>query len=591
LSAQERQVLERGFSLSKFEVCFATSTLAAGVNYPFQTIVFPKLTYQWGDRAGVHLGISEYRNMSGRAGRLGLHPCGFVVLLPKNAVEREHARKLVSPINQRLKSGLLSLSLRKTVLSLVASNLANSLSDINEFFQNTLYWYQTLDRNPKKLASLDTGSAEAVKWLVENELITEDEGTLRITALGKATAMSGLLPDTAVDFAKMLKFIGPTVKQLFDEYADGFIYACCECQEFRAKKPSRFLPYVGPDSVGALNFWQSRKLPVKLDRSDMKLAQCAQAAALYAQGEAERKIAYATGLSAGALHRLSLDVAWVMEGMHRIAVVPEVDCPQTLTNRIAMLARQVRWGVPTSALDILRVAERDHVPGIGRQRAMALVNSGLTTLHDVVSAGSKKLLDILRNSLRVEALIESVTKTIGHNPNSMEKAHIRIAAAFGIESEVADCYSKLGTDYETAILSLLASIPGLATTALDDGSRQNVPDILLKCGDLEALIECKTTTKNPALIKKEEAWAIVQKAADFAAHARRVTLGKPHFDEVSQRKAAVATDITLVDNGTFVEGVLRIHTGQMNPAQFMTWLITPGVTEIERLPGKPTYSL
>ena len=43
LSAQERQVLEDGFAKSRFEVCFATSTLAAGVNFPFRTIVFPKL--------------------------------------------------------------------------------------------------------------------------------------------------------------------------------------------------------------------------------------------------------------------------------------------------------------------------------------------------------------------------------------------------------------------------------------------------------------------------------------------------------------------------------------------------------------------
>lgn len=53
LSPQERQVIEGGFTDGKFEVCFATSTLAAGVNFPFRTIVFSKLTYRWGDRAGI----------------------------------------------------------------------------------------------------------------------------------------------------------------------------------------------------------------------------------------------------------------------------------------------------------------------------------------------------------------------------------------------------------------------------------------------------------------------------------------------------------------------------------------------------------
>jgi helicase len=73
LSPQERQVIEGGFIDRKFDVCFATTTLAAGVNFPFRAIVFCKLTYQWGERAGSMISRSDYRNMSGRAGRLGMH--------------------------------------------------------------------------------------------------------------------------------------------------------------------------------------------------------------------------------------------------------------------------------------------------------------------------------------------------------------------------------------------------------------------------------------------------------------------------------------------------------------------------------------
>jgi len=72
LTAQERQVVEKGFSESGFDVYFATSTLAAGVHFPFKSVVFPKLTYDFGDREGRMITRSDYRNMSGRAGRLGL---------------------------------------------------------------------------------------------------------------------------------------------------------------------------------------------------------------------------------------------------------------------------------------------------------------------------------------------------------------------------------------------------------------------------------------------------------------------------------------------------------------------------------------
>ena len=52
LTAQERQVLETGFASSEFSACFATSTLAAGINFPFRSVVFAKLTYDYGDRKG-----------------------------------------------------------------------------------------------------------------------------------------------------------------------------------------------------------------------------------------------------------------------------------------------------------------------------------------------------------------------------------------------------------------------------------------------------------------------------------------------------------------------------------------------------------
>jgi hypothetical protein len=40
-------------------------------------------------------------------------------------------------------------------------------------------------------------------------------------------------------------------------------------------------------------------------------------------------------------------------------------------------------------------------------------------------------------------------------------------------------------------------------------------------------------TKKPPLIAKEEAFAVLQKAADYDVGMKRITLGKPEFDEHS----------------------------------------------------------
>lgn len=592
LSAQERQVLEEGFSKSQFDVCFATSTLAAGVNFPFKTIVFPKLTYQFrGSGNNPRISLSDYRNMSGRAGRLGLHDEGFAVLLPRNPVEIKYAQKLVGPTNERLESVLLRLSLRKSLLSLAASRIANSRQTIVEFFENTLYWYQTLEGNPKKLEQLQDLCLIAVKWLIENALLVEEDGEFWVTQLGKATAISGLLPETAVQFANILKGCATALATSFDEYSDGLIYACTSSMEFRADRPSRFLPFTNSNSIGALDFWRSRKIPVRFDDADLQIAQCAQAVALYAAGESERKIAHTTGISAGSIHRLALDVAWVLEGLHRISMIGDLGCPQGISNQISQLSRRVRWGVPSEALDLLRVAERQKVPGVGRQRAMALVRQGLSSLHDVLYAGPKKLLEVLKHSIRVTELLKGVAATTGHSQNHMQAAHIRVAESFKIKPIIQRCYSDLGLEYEAAVRELLGASGVISVSVVDNGTRQNVPDLLLRVGELEALVECKATSKSPALISKEDAWAVAQKGSDFDPMVRRVTLGKPAFDEALMKKAAASSEVTLVENGVFIEAVLRVIGGSVSAEEFMVWLTAPGVAELERLPGKPSYSL
>lgn len=591
LSPQEKQVIEAGFLGGQFEVCFATSTLAAGVNFPFRTIVFPKLTFQYRGPGGSFLSLSDYRNMSGRAGRLGMHENGYAVLLPRHMVELTHAKRLVGPTNEMLSSQLVSLSLRKTILMLASSRLASCFDEVMEFFKETLYWFQTLERNPSLLENLQKKTKAAIDWLIQYGQLYEDTGHFQITPFGNSAAISGLLPATAVQFAQILKRFSPVLDQSFEEWIDGLLYAVCASEEFRGKRPSRFLPWPVRRSFDSLTFWSSSNMLIPLDQADIKLAQCAHAIALYVKGTAERKISYATSVSSGSIHRLSIDVAWVLDGLHKLSIVPEFECSQTLSNNIAMIARRVRWGAPAEALDIIRVAQRNDVPGFGRQRAMALLAQGITSLHDILAAGKQKLIEILRNDRRAQALIDAVSNKVQLDSNRLTATHVRIAKTIGIDTIVEACNRQLGVPYEKAIFDLLQIENSWIIIALDNGDRQNVPDLMIRLGDIEILMECKSCSKSPPIVKKEEAWAIIQKAADFDPKMKRVTLGKPLFDETSKSKCAVAKDITLVEHSVFVEGLLRVHLGSLEPIEFLKWLSMPGLAEIERLGGTPTYSI
>ncbi|MCI5117993.1 MAG: DEAD/DEAH box helicase [Candidatus Electrothrix sp. LOE1_4_5] len=590
LSPQERQVIETGFLESKFEVCYATSTLAAGVNFPFRTIVFPKLTFQWGSRAGSHITLSDYRNMSGRAGRLGMHEDGYAVLLPSNFAELTYAKKLVGPTNENFSSQLIALSLRKTILMLASSRLATSIDEVTSFFKETLYWYQTLETNPKLLEILQSKTTAAISWLIQHGLLEGEAKQFNITRLGNSAAISGLLPATVVQLVKVLNEFSTQMEQSFEDWIDGLLYTVCASEEFKGERPSRFLPWPNRRSYDSFAFWESKNIPVPIDRTDTQLSQCAQAIALYVNGMGERKIAHLSMVSSGSIHRLAIDVAWVLDGMHKLTVVPELGCPQTLGNKIAMLARRVRWGVPTEALDIIRIAQKHNVPGFGRQRATALISQGIVTAHDILIVAKSKLVEILRNDQRAQALIDAVSSKVDVEPNRLAATHIQVAKNIDAQKNVKASYNDLGTDYEKAIQKLLEIEASWIVTVLDDGIRQNVPDLMVKMNSLTLLIECKTSSKSPSIVKKEDAWAILQKAADFDKEMKRITLGKTSFDESAKSKCIVSQDFTLVEHSVFIEGLLRVHLGSLEPLDFLKWLSMPGVADIERLGGTPSYS-
>jgi helicase len=326
------------------------------------------------------------------------------------------------------------------------------------------------------------------------------------------------------------------------------------------------------------------------DRTNDPVTRCAQALGLFIQGEAERKIRFATGVSAGNLHRLSIDIAWILDGLSCISGVSDVGCPQAVTNNIGMLARRVRWGTPAEALDVLRIANRRNVPGFGRQRVMALIANGLATVMDVIGAGKERLMKLLGGELRTDALIAALSDTFDTANVNFGRTHLRLGQELGIEEIVKKCNESFGTAYDDAIFELLRQELNWSVDKLDDGKRQNVPDIQLVLGDTALLIDCKTVTKKPPLITKDEAFAVVQKALDFDQAMKRLTLGKPDFDEHSKKKAAASPSVTLVRHDVFMEGLMRVLTGRLEAGQFVAWLAEPGVTDLSRLPGTPTYA-
>ena len=375
----------------------------------------------------------------------------------------------------------------------------------------------------------------------------------------------------------------------FDDSIGGIIYWICSSDEFMSETASRFLPYpIDSQHTNSVAFVSEHKLFDTIDRSDTRLCKCVHALILFVQGTPERHIVNNTHISSGNIHRLASDVSWMLAGLHSIAAVPDLKCPQFIGNNLSLLSRRIRWGAPAEAIDFIRIAQKSRVPGFGRQRAMSLLKNGFDTFEKIINAGIEKLFNILKNRQRAEEFLRATSESGNSEGGSYASIHFRLADKLNISKIISTCEEAMHTEYEQAVAELLRRMPSCEVTILDDGKRKNVPDLLIKIDDQPVLIEIKTTKKNTG-IRKEEAFAVQQKAADFSDEMHRVTLGKPRFDETSKSKAMASHSITLVEHSVFVEAVLRVLDKRIDPEAFHSWITQPGIAEIERIPGNPTY--
>jgi POLQ-like helicase len=121
LTADERRLIEEGFSRGELNVLCCTSTLAAGVNLPARRVILrsPYIANQV-------LSHSQYKQMVGRAGRKGLTECGDSILIASPSDRDKVIDLLASPYDS-CDSSLLSedSALSSLILSLVGLKVSH----------------------------------------------------------------------------------------------------------------------------------------------------------------------------------------------------------------------------------------------------------------------------------------------------------------------------------------------------------------------------------------------------------------------------------------------------------------------------------
>ncbi|MFP4477275.1 MAG: DEAD/DEAH box helicase [Desulfatibacillaceae bacterium] len=152
-------VVEEMMTKGLLDAVFATSTVAAGVNFPARTIVLSN-----SDRFnGVEfepLSATEYHQMTGRAGRRGMDAIGFALMLPGRFMDLKHIGDLqtegATPVLSRIR---VNFSMALNLL------LSHQPADIRLLLENSFATFLAERQGPKaKKRAARSGRGEAWLW-------------------------------------------------------------------------------------------------------------------------------------------------------------------------------------------------------------------------------------------------------------------------------------------------------------------------------------------------------------------------------------------------------------------------------------------
>lgn len=212
LDRDEKQALERHFRLpdTKLRVIVATTTLAQGINTPAESVVVAELDHPAGRNQTTPYTVAEYKNIIGRAGRLGFNPSGESFLLVDGPIDEDRKwRHYVTGTPEELHSTLLDPSLDELTLVVRVLATAGSASDsetagmtaddVVAFLALSFAAHQAGDGGRSRFEAHVVRSV--LDDLVRAGLAAETDGQLVLTELGQLAASGAATARTVLRLA------------------------------------------------------------------------------------------------------------------------------------------------------------------------------------------------------------------------------------------------------------------------------------------------------------------------------------------------------------------------------------------------------
>jgi replicative superfamily II helicase len=206
LSREEKQIVERAFRDpgSPPRLLAATTTVAAGINTPASTVIIAEQEFVGED--GRPFTVAEYKNMAGRAGRLGFNEQGKAIILANDPIERARLfSRYVRGQLEQLTSSFDPRELDTWVVRLLAQVARVPRVDVVQLLVHTFGGYLSNRRQPGWLADMEARLGDLLGQMVRLGLVEEEAGDVQLTLLGRACGESSLSFRSAMRLVELVR--------------------------------------------------------------------------------------------------------------------------------------------------------------------------------------------------------------------------------------------------------------------------------------------------------------------------------------------------------------------------------------------------
>lgn len=201
----EREAIERGYRsvTGGIHALVATTTLAAGINTPASTVVLAENEFVGED--GRQFTVAEYKNMAGRAGRLGFNEIGKAIILADTPMERAQLfQRYVLGVPEDVKSSFQQRDLPTWTLRLLSQVRGVRPDEIPGLLVNTFGGYSASRANPQWITMVERDVAVLVDRLLQAALAEREGELIHLTLLGRACGSSSLSFESSLRLVELM---------------------------------------------------------------------------------------------------------------------------------------------------------------------------------------------------------------------------------------------------------------------------------------------------------------------------------------------------------------------------------------------------